>query len=356
MYEHESEIVTLLSALFALMVMALMLRMCAWATNSLIDSSNQKENSNKVKNYLQLARAFRLPDHNYETFLSSPGGSERFFVQTIQWTTVVESNPRLFSKTWMGSPVAVLKTGRLVDDEMITPFLYPWLTNYLRNCRCDTPGLNDMHINPMDMAEIDGGGVFFTVFPSSFPAYVQYRSNQTIPRRAVSLDGSHKLFMATRTEAVDFLTILGKSIAQNSFTSPNKHKEFIVKRRGVRESPTPELLMEVISMDAPSPTMTGTSPKMEVNLNIAAVHTQIVNKLDEALGQDWPSVFTVGHFIVSQTPTMKYSIRAFSQWDRTSFCTHKYWVCDTDPYLMRVGELQSVVEDTELMKSRNRNM
>jgi hypothetical protein len=355
MYEHESEIITLLTALLGIGLMSLFLKGVAWFSNSMVENSNNKINNEKVQNYLKLANAYRLPDHNRELFLNNVGGSEKFYVQTIQWTTAVESNFRLFSKSWMGSPVAVLKTGKLVDDEMITPHLYPWLQPFLDNTKCLTPALNDMHINPLDTAELDGGGVFFTVFPSSFPAYVQYRSSQTVPRRSVELDGSNKLFLATRLEAIDFLTKLGKSIAQNSFNSPNKSKEFIVRRRGIREIPTPELLMEVISMDAPSPTLSG-SKKLEVNLNIESVHKQIVNKLDELLGDEWPSIFTVGHFILSQTPNYKYSIRAFSQWNRTCYNVHKYWMCDTDPFLMTTVDLESMIQDTEAFKIQNRNM
>lgn len=354
MLEHESEIITLVSALVGFITMAVALKALTWVSEYFVDQSNVKTSATKLRDYVAIAKAYRLPDQKYTDLIRMKGSAEIFYAQTIEWITMIETNGMLFSKTWMGSPVSVLKTGKLVDDEMITPYLYPWLENYL-DMEGKLNGINDLHLNPLDMAEIDGGGVFFSVFPSSFPGYVQYRSRQTIPRRTVELDGSRKLFLATRREAIDLLDQLGKSIARNSFNSPNKNKKFVVKRRGVREVPTPELIMEVISMDAPSPTLSN-GTKLEMGINIETVHAQITQKLDEQLGEDWPSVFTVGHFILSQTPNFKYAIRAFSQWSRTSYNVHKYWVSDVDPFLMTVQELKSVARDTQEMKNKNKAM
>jgi hypothetical protein len=113
--------------------------------------------------------------------------------------------------------------------------------------------------------------------------------------------------------------------------------------------------MEVISMEAPSPTLCN-GTKLEMGINMQTVHSQIVSNLDQQLGEDWPSVFTVGHFILSQTPNFKYTIRAFSQWNRNSFNVHKYWASDIDPFLMSIQELKSVVADTQEMKQKNKAM
>jgi len=87
-----------------------------------------------------------------------------------------------------------------------------------------------------------------------------------------------------------------------------------------------------------------------VNLNVKKVHQQITKKLDEELGEDWPSVFTVGHYIITQTPKYNYTIRAFSQWNRIQYALHKYWMSDVDPYLMNVDEMESLVNDVDEMK------
>jgi len=345
MYEHEAELITLLSVIVWILFLSFSLKGICYLTNACVEKSNRDANNKKLANYVHIAQAFRLPYHDGCSY-------EGFYAQTVAWVHLIESHQWLFSKTWMGSPVAVLKTKTPVEDGMITPLLYPWLTDYFdRPCMTY---INDLHINPMDMAEVDGGGVFFTIFPTTFAGYVYYRNGRTTPSRSgISVDGSLKLFLAARAEAVNLLSSLGRTIARNSFNSPNKNQEFIVKRRGVREIPTPELVMEVISMAAPAPTHTQNHRAcVSVNLNVKKVHQQITKKLDEELGEDWPSVFTVGHYIITQTPKYGYTIRAFSQWNRIQYALHKYWMSDVDPYLMNVEEMESLVNDVDEMKKQ----
>lgn len=347
---NESELITFFVAFMWAIVVSAFIKFVDFCTHRLIKKSQTLTNQQKLIKYVKRAQAFRLPQFNYEELMQSNGGSERYFAMCVSWLSLLEQHSTLFSKTWMGNSIAVLTKGDPVDDDFISPILYPWLKPYLESTS-HREGLTDMHINPMDVAQIDGGGVFLSVFPATFSGYVHFRTHQTPPVINNHTDGSFKLFLAARSDAVETLSKLGRSICQNSNTSPHRSSSFIIRRRGVREIPTPELILEVISTTAPAPAEKGEGSKIDISINMKAVHTQVVNRLEEFLGEDWPLVFTVGHFFVAKTPKRKFTVRAFSKWSRNSHKLQQHWVSDTDPYLMTIQEMESVVDDMSTLKA-----